>query len=94
MHIIRRIHFLEVFIGLKESNLKLKLVKCHFGFRNVDYLEFSLTPSSILPSTDRLKCVRKASPPRNVLEIRRILGLASFFNSYVINFAFVSSSLK
>jgi hypothetical protein len=37
-HADHKIHLQEVFTRLKETNLKLNLVKCHFGFTNVDYL--------------------------------------------------------
>ena len=93
-HAEHRIHLQEVFTRLQETNLKLKVVKCHFGCTNVDYLGFRLTPNGILPGSDKLKCVREALPPRNVHEIRQFLGLANFFRSHVRNFASISSPLN
>ena len=68
-HAEHRTHLQEVFARLRETNLKLKLIKCHFGCTNVDYLGFRLTPNGILPGADKLKCVRDALPPKNVHEI-------------------------
>ena len=63
-HAEHRVHLQQVFTRLRETNLKLKLVKCHFGTTNVDYLGFRLTPEGILPGADKLKCVREALPPK------------------------------
>ena len=93
-HPDHRIHLQEVFTRLRETNLKLKVAKCHFGCTNVEYLGFRLTPQGILPGKDKLKCVRDALPPRNVHEVRQFLGLANFFRSHVRNFAAVSAPLN
>ena len=93
-HAEHRVHLQQVFTRLRETNLKLKLVKCHFGTTNVDYLGFRLTPEGILPGADKLKCVREALPPKNVHEIRQFLGLANFFRSHVRNFASISAPLN
>ncbi|MDP2789023.1 MAG: reverse transcriptase family protein, partial [bacterium] len=76
----------KLFDCLRKTGLKVNLKKCNFGSNNVSYLGFRLTPAGILPGVDKLQAVRDAlPPPRNVHQVRQILGLCNFFHSHIRN---------
>jgi hypothetical protein len=66
--------FDALFSRLAVHNLKVKLQKCVFGSRQVQYLGFLLSEDGIRPGTDKLKAVSHAQPPSTVKEVRQFLG--------------------
>ena len=78
---------------LVQHNVKINLSKGHFGSKNVAYLGFHLTEEGVKPGSDKLKAVEKASPPKNVHEVRQFLGLCNFFRTHVRNFAQLTAPL-
>jgi hypothetical protein len=82
-----------LFSCLAVHNLKVKLQKCVFGSRKVQYLGFLLSEDGIRPGTDKLKAVSHAQPPTTVKEVRQFLGLCNFFCTHVRNFAQILAPL-
>jgi hypothetical protein len=68
-----------LFERLTKHNLKIRLEKCHFGKKEVEYLGFRLTPNGVIPGTDKVKAVRDTPPPTSVHQVRQFLGLCNFF---------------
>ena len=93
-HDQHRLSLEQLFLRLRQANLKLNLPKCNFGSDNVTYLGFRLTPQGILPGTDKLAAVANAAPPTNVHQVRQFLGLANFFRTHIRNFSLISSPLN
>ena len=83
----------QLFTRLAAHNLKVKLQKCVFGSKQVQYLGFLLSEDGIRPGTDKLKAVNQAQPPATVKEVRQFLGLCNFFRTHVRNFAQISAPL-
>ncbi len=65
---------------LEENNMKINLSKCFFGNREVNYLEFRLTPSGIKPGKDKLKAVKNAKLPQRKEEIKSSIVLHESLN--------------
>jgi len=76
-----------VFRRLERHNLKIRLEKCHFATREVEYLGFRLTPEGVLPGTDKTAVIKSAAPPDNVQRVRQFLGLCNFFRNHIRDFA-------
>ncbi len=76
-----------VFKRLEKHNLKIRLEKCHFATREVEYLGFRLTPEGVLPGTDKTAVIKSAAPPDNVQRVRQFLGLCNFFRNHIRDFA-------
>ena len=51
--------------------------KSTFGTNETEYLGFHLTPSGILPGTDKTAAVRNYPAPTTVKQIRQFVGLAA-----------------
>jgi len=74
------IQHLELVINrLLEFGLKLRS-KCQFIQREVHYLEFVLTPSSLQTPEEHVHAVTEFPVPKNV-RVRQLLGLASYYQS-------------
>jgi len=92
-HSEHRQHLQSLFNRLRRYKLKLNLSKCFFGANNVSYLGYRLTPTGILPGSDKLLAIRNAKPPTSLSEVRAFLGLCNFFRSHVNRFATLASPL-
>jgi putative transposase len=82
-----------VFRRLEQHNLKIRLEKCCFATKEVEYLGFRLTPDGVLPGTDKTGVIRSAAPPDNVQRVRQFLGLCNFFRNHIKDFAVRSHPL-
>lgn len=79
--------------ALRSAGLALKLSKCHFGKRRVEYLGFVVSETGIEPGPVKIKTITKFPEPRNVREIRRLIGMTSFFRRFVPKFASILAPL-
>lgn len=83
----------EVLKLLSQNGLTLKLSKCNFFFNSIDYLGYEVSSEGIRPGSVKTKAISEFTPPRNVHEVRRFLGLASFFRRFVRGFAVIARPL-
>lgn len=79
--------------ALRSAGLTLKLSKCHFGKRSVEYLGFVVSETGIEPGPVKVDAISKFPESRNVHEVRRFLGMASFFRKFVPKFAAIVAPL-
>ena len=76
-----------VFKILIEANLKLKPSKCSIGMKSVNFLGHKISAAGVTPSEEKVSAVSEWSTPSNLEEVRKFLGFASFYRSYVPGFA-------
>lgn len=82
-----------IFQRLKQHNIKLKLSKCNFVQLEVEYLGHIISFNNVKPSARQIKAVTEFPEPKNVIEIRRFLGLAGFYRRFIPNFASIAEPL-
>ena len=83
----------KAFDRIRAHGLKLNVKKCSFGQSNVPYLGFLLTPTGILPGTEKTAAIRDCPPPRNVKQVKEFVGLCNYFRASVPNFSQLSCHL-
>lgn len=76
-----------VFERLQAAGMQLNIEKCQFVQSSMKYLGHVVTPEGIRTDPEKVEAVRKLPPPTNLTELRRILGMASWYRRFIPNFS-------
>ena len=77
----------EVFDRLKAAGLKLGPKKCKFARSEREFLGHKISSQGLSPPDDRMKAIMEYPPPKNVRELRRIMGMLTWFQKFIPNFS-------
>nr|CAI5840186.1 unnamed protein product [Callosobruchus analis] len=80
--------------AFRNAKLTLKLEKCEFGREHVEFLGYSVNRGGISPGQRKTEAVRQYKRPEIVYEVRRFLGLTSYFRRFVPNYAVIAKPLS
>jgi hypothetical protein len=86
-------HVETVIERLRQHNLKIKLSKCKFARRKIQFLSHIIEDGKISPNPAIIEAVSNAKPPKNVKQIQSFLGLASYYRKFIKNFSRIASPL-
>ena len=83
----------EVLMRLRKAGLKLKLEKCKFMQKKIDYLGHTLSEKGIEVNDLKVHSIKNYPVPRNKKEIKSFLGLSGFYRSFIKNYATIATPL-
>ena len=86
-------HLEEIFTRLKAAGLKLKLEKCCFFKKHIQYLGHLILADGIQPLPEKFESIAKMPAPRNPKEVKQFLGLVGYYRKFVPRFADISRVL-
>ena len=86
-------HLEEIFIRLKAAGLKLKLEKCCFFKKHIQYLRHLISAEGVRPLPEKLKSIAKLPAPKNPKEVKQFLGLVGYYRKFVPRFTDISRVL-
>ena len=78
-------HLEEIFSRLRVAGLKLKLEKCCFFKRHIQYLGHLISEEGIQPLPEKLESIAKMPAPRNPKEVKQFLGLVGYYRKFVLD---------
>jgi len=77
----------DVFRRLRQANLRLNTAKCKFFRRSLVYLVHVISGEGSHTDPDKIAAVSELQPPATFRELRRCLGIASWYRCFFPNFA-------
>jgi hypothetical protein len=80
-------HLRAVLQQLQKYKLHIKLQKCAFGMREVDFLGHVVGADGIKVDPRKTAAVQEWPVPKDVHDVRMFLGLAGYYRKFVSNFA-------
>ena len=84
----------EVYRRLSEAGLVVNFDKCQFCRPSLKYLGFIITPEGINTDPDKVSSMVDFPQPRNATEVKRFLGLCSWYRRFVSGFATLVAPLN
>ncbi|KZS10218.1 Uncharacterized protein APZ42_025366 [Daphnia magna] len=79
---------------IERAGLKLKLSKCSFLEQSLKVFGFIVSGEGISPDPEKISAARDFPVPRNVKEVQSFLGLCSYYQRFIPNFAVVARPLS
>ena len=86
-------HLYRIIRRLREVGLKINPAKCQFIRKEVQYLGHVITPEGLCPNKRLVEAVQNYTVPSNVQELKRFMGLASYYRRFVPQFAKIANPL-
>ena len=68
-------HLRELFMRLREADLKLKEVTCNFLKKHIQYLVHTILGKGKTPLPEKLACIKDKPLPKTAKEVKQFLGL-------------------
>ena len=86
-------HIRTVFEKLRDAKLSMKLSKCHFFTKEIQYLGHILGTEGIKPVPAKTEAIKAMHPPVNSKQVRAFLGLVDYYRKFIKNFAKIAKPL-
>ena len=80
-------HIADLFEKLCKAGLKLKLSKCAFFQKELQYLGHLVSEERVQPLPEKLESIQNMPASRNAKEVKQFLGLVSYYWKFVSQFS-------
>ena len=78
-------HIRLVLNAIKNENIKLKLSKCQFARKSVNYLGHTIIKNHFTPINDNLIAIKNFPKPENIKMLERFLGKLGYYYRFIPN---------
>ena len=84
----------QIFIRLKEANIKIKTKKCEIATEETKFLGYLVTKNGIQIDPSRSESIKKYPRPQTKKNIKEFLGLANYYRQFIPKFADIVDPLN
>ena len=82
------------FERFQEHGLKLKLSKCNFFRKEINYLGHRVSADGMKPGTENVEGIAEMAPPTTYTGIHRFLGATGFYQRFIKGYAKIAQPLN
>ena len=86
-------HLHQIFHKYLVSELTMKLSKCHFFAKEIQYLGHVLSSTGIKPLPSKTAPIKLMNSPKNAKQVRGFLGLVGYYCKFINNFTCITKPL-
>ena len=86
-------HIRQVFKKLWNAQLLMKLNKCHFFAKEIQYLGYILSTMDIRPLPSKTQSINTMHPPKTAKQVCTFPGLVRYCRKFIKNFAKIAKPL-
>ena len=86
-------HIRQVFKKLQNAQLSMKLSKCHFFAKEIQYLGHVLSTTGITPLPSKTQAIKNMHPPTTAKQVHALLGPGGYYRKFIKNFAKMAKPL-
>ena len=86
-------HWQQVFNKCHDAKLTMKLSKCHFFSKEIQYLGHVLSTTGMKPLPSKTAAIKLMKPPKNAKQVRAFLVLLGYYCKFIKNFAWIAKPL-
>ena len=89
-------HFATLEIVLRRlylAGIKIKVRKCQFFKKSLEYLCHMVTSEGIMTQEGKIKSICEHPAPTNIKGIRKFLGMVGYYRPFIKNFASIAKPL-
>jgi len=83
----------EVLRRLEENDLFVKLEKCKWKVREVEFLGVVISPKGVEIQKKKVEGILNWPVPRNVKKVQKFLGLTNYYRRFIKNFVRIAAPL-
>ena len=86
-------HIKQVFKKLQNAHLLMKLSKCHFFTKEIQYLRHILSTKGIKPLPSKTQAINNMYPSKTAKQVHTFHGLIGYYRKFIKNFAKMAKPL-
>ena len=87
-------HLEQIFERLHEVDLKLKMEKCSFLKKHIQYLGHIVSGDGIRPVPEKLNSIQNMPHPYTSTEVKQFLGLVGYYQKFIPRYADIARPLN
>lgn len=76
----------KIFERFIEAGLTFSKEKCNFCIPELKYLGYVVSSKGLHVDVDKVRAILELKPPKNATEIRRVIGMASWYRRFIPSF--------
>ena len=80
-------HIRKVFKKLRSGKLSMRMSKCNFFSKEIQYLEHILSATGIHPLPSKTHAIQYMQPPTTPKQVQAFLGLVGYYRTFIKGFA-------